>query len=339
MIEFRLRVCMLVVGVSIVLISPLRAQDAFVRGGTVIFADDLSGERVGEFPSRWRLLKGGAEVVTADGGNVISFRTPGTDIAPLMRDASYLPPSFTIEFDYLMNHFTQQAWELHFVDGNGRGTGTLRITGRNFQLRARAGQQSDGSTPDTSASFTPGWRRLALSYNQGEMRVYGDDTRLLNLPGFDIEMRGIQIRGGRPASARPNPDAFIRNIVIAEGGMPLYERVMTDGKFVTNEIQFDVNRAEIRPESAAVIGQVAQLMQAHPELRFSVEGHTDSDGDADWNQRLSQQRAESVVQALIGEGIAADRLTAKGWGAAHPVAGNDTADGKARNRRVEFVKM
>lgn len=320
--------------------APCFAQQEFVRGGVVIFQDDLASERPGEFPSRWELLGGGADTAVHDGGNVISFLTTRTEIKPRMRNQNYLPDSFTLEFDYLMNHFTQHAWEVRFLDGNGRRSGALRITGRGFTLNsARGGTVSEGSTPDSSATFTPGWRRLALSFNQGEMRVFFDGARILNVPAFDIEIRSFLIHGGRPTNARPNTDAFIRNVVVAEGGMPLYQRVMTEGKFVTTDIRFDVNKADIRPESAPVIDQVFQVLRDHPELRFSVEGHTDSDGDPDWNEQLSLARAESVVRRLIEMGIAADRLTAKGWGAARPVADNRTPEGKAQNRRVEFVKQ
>ncbi len=88
-----------------------------------------------------------------------------------------------------------------------------------------------------------------------------------------------------------------------------------------------------------VIQQVFDMMHHHQELRFSVEGHTDSDGDAQWNQRLSQERAESVVRRLVEMGIDADRLTARGWEASKPVADNSTDEGKALNRRVEFIRM
>jgi len=171
------------------------------------------------------------------------------------------------------------------------------------------------------------------------MRVFCDGTRVLNVPRFEEELRSFLIHGGRPGNARPNKDAFIRNVVVAAGGMPLYERVMSEGVFSTTEIQFDVNKADIKPESAGIIDQVFQLMRDHEEIRFSVEGHTDSDGDAELNQQLSQQRAESVVRALIGKGISQDRLTARGWGASKPVADNSTEEGKAQNRRVEFIRL
>jgi outer membrane protein OmpA-like peptidoglycan-associated protein len=79
-------------------------------------------------------------------------------------------------------------------------------------------------------------------------------------------------------------------------------------------------------------------MKDHPEIKLSVEGHTDSDGDDASNQILSEKRAQAVVAELTKMGVAADRLTSKGWGESKPVGSNDSAESKAANRRVEFVK-
>ena len=88
-----------------------------------------------------------------------------------------------------------------------------------------------------------------------------------------------------------------------------------------------------------VINEIATLMKEHPEVNFSVEGHTDSDGDDDLNQVLSQQRAETVVRTLKEMGVDGSRMTSKGWGESKPMDTNATAEGKANNRRVEFVKI
>lgn len=80
-------------------------------------------------------------------------------------------------------------------------------------------------------------------------------------------------------------------------------------------------------------------MQQHPELNFSIEGHTDNDGDDASNLTLSEDRAKTVMNTMVKLGISADRLTAKGWGESMPMDTNSTPEGKANNRRVEFVKM
>jgi outer membrane protein OmpA-like peptidoglycan-associated protein len=88
-----------------------------------------------------------------------------------------------------------------------------------------------------------------------------------------------------------------------------------------------------------IINEIADLMKEHPEVNFSVEGHTDSDGETDANQKLSEARAQAVKDMLVSMGIDTGRLTTKGYGESSPIAANTTAEGKANNRRVEFVKQ
>jgi outer membrane protein OmpA-like peptidoglycan-associated protein len=87
-----------------------------------------------------------------------------------------------------------------------------------------------------------------------------------------------------------------------------------------------------------IIDQIAALLQAHPDLKLSIEGHTDNVGTPQSNKTLSQQRANSVMSAVAQKGIAANRMTAVGWGQEKPIADNRSEDGKAKNRRVEIVK-
>ena len=108
--------------------------------------------------------------------------------------------------------------------------------------------------------------------------------------------------------------------------------------FVALYINFDTDKATIRPESKPIIDQIVKLLKDNPGLKVGVEGHTDSTGTPARNKTLSQQRAESVVSALVKAGIDAKRLTAAGWGQDKPIADNKTEEGKAKNRRVEIVK-
>ena len=114
---------------------------------------------------------------------------------------------------------------------------------------------------------------------------------------------------------------------------------MQDGKIVASGIRFDVNKATIKPESMGVINEIAKLMKDHPEISFSVEGHTDSDGEEAFNQDLSERRAKAVADQLAKMGINNSRMTSRGWGESKPAGPNNTSEGKAANRRVEFVKI
>lgn len=106
---------------------------------------------------------------------------------------------------------------------------------------------------------------------------------------------------------------------------------------IMEQPKFDFNKATIKPDSDSLLTEVAKVMTDHPEIkRVRVEGHTDNKGAAAYNEKLSQQRADSVIKWLSSHGIAADRLVAKGMGLTTPLVPNDTEANRALNRRVEF---
>jgi len=113
----------------------------------------------------------------------------------------------------------------------------------------------------------------------------------------------------------------------------------TTGHIAVEGIFFDTGKSELKPESDAAIAEVVKLLKADDSLKLFVVGHTDNAGAIDANMKLSQSRAQAVVQSLIKSGIAAARLKAYGSGPYAPVASNDTEEGRAKNRRVELVKQ
>jgi outer membrane protein OmpA-like peptidoglycan-associated protein len=115
--------------------------------------------------------------------------------------------------------------------------------------------------------------------------------------------------------------------------------IRSTGHAAVYGILFDTDSATLKPESSQALGEITKLLQADPQLKIFVVGHTDNSGSVDHNVQLSLARAQSVKQALIKDhGIAADRLKAFGCGPYAPVASNDTEEGRAKNRRVELVK-
>jgi OOP family OmpA-OmpF porin len=103
-------------------------------------------------------------------------------------------------------------------------------------------------------------------------------------------------------------------------------------------VTFDFNKATLRLDSEAVLGKALGALQSNAQLAVEVQGHTDNVGGDDYNLKLSQSRAEAVKSWLAGHGIAAARLTAKGYGRSHPVADNESPEGRAKNRRVELAR-
>jgi len=116
--------------------------------------------------------------------------------------------------------------------------------------------------------------------------------------------------------------------------------IRSTGHAAVYGINFDTGKSTIKPESAQAIGEIAKLLKADPSLKIHVVGHTDNVGSVDGNVKLSQERAEAVLQALVRDhGIAAARLRSYGCGQFAPVAPNDSEEGRAKNRRVELVKQ
>lgn len=108
---------------------------------------------------------------------------------------------------------------------------------------------------------------------------------------------------------------------------------------LSSEVNFAFDSAELRPQGEMTLDEVAHRLRESPDLRVKIEGHTDSVGSNEYNQGLSQRRAESVREYLMSQGIAGDRMTATGYGEERPVATNDTDEGRALNRRVEIDRQ
>ena len=105
---------------------------------------------------------------------------------------------------------------------------------------------------------------------------------------------------------------------------------------IPSSVTFDTNSYAVKPSFVGVLGQVAQTLNQNPEVIAQVVGHTDSTGNPSYNQTLSVNRAQSVVNTLVQDGVAAPRLSAQGMGANQPIADNNTEAGRAANRRVEI---
>ena len=109
-------------------------------------------------------------------------------------------------------------------------------------------------------------------------------------------------------------------------------------KAIVYSILFDFDSDRIRPESKPILDEIAKILERHPDWKLDIAGHTDSVGSDTYNLTLSERRAKSTITALIERGIAADRLSAQGLGEGAPLVSNDTAPGRAQNRRVELTR-
>ena len=336
----------------------------FKRGSVILFQDDVISEQVGEFPSKWDMFSGTVETKTIGGVKAINL-TDNAQIQPLIKEpGAYLPEEFTIEYDFYY-------WPTDNVPGNdGIGLNDMKLILAVTKDRSEyPGEGADGGDltafvlthgvcsfsehtyyfngnkkGDFVYSFKKGWNHVALSFNKRAMKVYFNDKRVVNLPRVNQPTwMCFQV----PFDYKNL--TFIRNVVIAKGAVALYDRNAQDvsavekaiqetGKFVTNNILFDTGKATLKQESMIEIMKVADYMKKNPTARFEVQGHTDNQGSDKINDPLSQQRAEAIVKALEGLGVDGFNLKAVGKGSHEPVADNKTEEGRAKNRRVEFIK-
>ncbi len=314
----------------------------FVPGDTVIFEDAPSAdEENGEFPSRWDLYKGNVEIGEVDGENVIMFISKSSYIIPYLKNSNedYLPDVFTVELDVWFTKGQTTANRLYIYLGDQKNYNRSGAAHRNLIVMPHGLEFGDSEKhyPGTenlgwSVEKEGSWKHISIAYTKGKFKAYFDDTRLINVPHLDVNPTGITIKS-------LNDNMYIKNIRIAKGGVKYYDRVLSEGKIIVNGIKFDVNKASLKPESMGPINKIFKLMQKQLELNFSVEGHTDSDGGDETNMTLSKARGKAVMNKLIAMGISKDRLKSDGHGESRPLDNNSTPEGKANNRRVEFVKF
>ena len=331
-------------------------QSDFVPGTVVFFEDNLQGEQMGEFPSKWDLIDGSTDVASMKGKKCIHFE-PSTRIEPLMTNqSSYLPDFFTIECDFWMNDpktDLDNCYEFEFNDSSDGNVYEVRIGESYDKLEVTctyhsvAGDWRDSGGGQTWELKKNDWSHFALSFNKRAIKIYINGKRVINIPNSQAADR-VKIHQADWGGFHGNKN-YLTNFRLAKGGNELYAQQTTDmsavekaiaetGKFVTNNILFETGKATLKPESMEEIQKVAEYMKKNPQARFEVQGHTDNVGSDKTNDPLSQARAEAVVKALEEQGVDPFNLRPVGKGSHEPVADNSTDEGRAKNRRVEFIK-
>jgi len=253
-------------------------------------------------------------------------------VSPRMKTKTYLPDQFTLEYDLYAN---PGAYPLQIEMVSGSDSANFHVGGSDAQYDGPV--SLGGSLPPQirGDAFENKWHHIAVVYRKPQMKIYVDQYRVLTVPDAKFVPQSLVFEG---IGDQEKPITF-RNVRVASGGgMNMVGKKFTDAKIVTHGINFDVDKATLRPESMGTLNQIKAVMASDPALKFEIDGHTDNTGSAAHNLSLSQERADAVKAQLVSMGISADRLTTKGYGDTKPMASNDTQDGKANNRRVEFVR-
>ena len=193
----------------------------------------------------------------------------------------------------------------------------------------------------------PSWLQIRKNYENaitkiGGKKIYSDAgyaTYKLTNDGKETWVQ-IQLTSGEELAV----DEFWVDVLEKEAMKQDIEanamfKEITEKGFIAVYINFETGKSIIKPESLPIVDQMVEMMKAEPDLKVSIEGHTDNTGTAAGNQTLSEQRAAALVKALMDKGIDKARLRSKGWGQTKPAADNTTNEGKAKNRRVEIVKV
>ena len=336
-------------------VTTANVKSDFVPGSVVVFEDVVKGEQVGEFPSKWDLERGNAEIAVVNGEQAIELAKEDCWIKPLIskNPKNYFGDEFTVEFDIM---YTEGSFEIDFMHPDEqRDSEIFTLTwGNDGALSlgyvrpdcANNHSKEGSSHQDQKTKLNDNrWHHYAISFNKRVIKVYVDNVRYINVPSAKAGAGWMTFfyRGENPA--------YLKNVRIARGAGELYGRNATDasegaiakameetGKFVTNNINFETAKATLLPESMTEIQKVADYMLKNKNVRFEVQGHCDNQGSDKVNDPLSQQRAEAVVAALVKLGVDEWNLRAVGKGSHEPVADNATEEGRAKNRRVEFIK-
>jgi OOP family OmpA-OmpF porin len=255
--------------------------------------------------------------------------------------ASKDTPYFSGMPNYEINESKDREFDgYQFFDGKKLVTVEGKEWWKNYSLKEDAKQASPLQIIRNYSNAVDGMGGAVLFDGMCEGDKCGDKD------GWRV-MSGKVIKGGKElwVEVIPYNDGLNYYLVVVEKepmkqavtASDMLTALKADGH-IALYINFDTGMAIIKPESQPVIDQIAVLMKENPGLKLTVEGHTDNVGDRRKNKFLSEERAMSVVGALVNLGIDPKRLTSAGFGQDKPIADNKTEEGKAKNRRVELVK-
>jgi len=314
-------------------VSSVSTRFDFVSGDSVILWDDFTQDELGEFPTRWSLKSGTFEIAESEGERWL--RCMSDDGHVRMKVPASLPEYWTLEFDalgldggsylqvYALTSDDNTVWESFYPH-----------SGKNLSFRCG---EIFSTTPLEGVPVT-GRHHVMFLGRGATVKAYMDRERLASVP--DVTGSGAPAEFDFRLWAPNMPvRPMITNVRFAEGCRPAKD-MLAEGKLVTYGIHFESGSDVVLPDSAPILRQIAAYLEAKPDVKLKITGHTDNVGKPAANLDLSKRRAAAVAAVLATQfGIAAERFQTDGKGDSQPVSGNVKPDGRAMNRRVEFAKV
>lgn len=328
----------------------------FVPGEKIIVYEDFAQDAIGDFPDKWNTNSSG-EVVTMDKfpGHWFMLTKHGIFI-PEFIDS--FPENFTLEFDLTCDNLVG-SWGLHtsFVElanknkmeewqsANNRITFNLLPGGDGngySEMDRRKASTGEAATRNVTRQFADITKPVHVAFwrQKERMRFYLNEEKAWDVPKAILPDAKINSLIFWVQLTDDKSHFIMSNLRMATGAPDTRNKILTQNKWVTHGILFDVNSANIKPESYGTLKEMANVLKENPDLKVKIVGHTDSDGSDAANLDLSKRRAESVKAMLSKEfGIDESRMASDGKGESEPIDKNYTPAGKANNRRVEFIKI
>src|SRR5689334_9461828 len=341
----------------------------FVPGDSILYYENYEKETIAELPVGWNTT-GSGEVVTLDKVEGKWLRLHKQFIY-LTSNAKEFGENYTIEFDLILQ-LKNNGWmfpEFNFgLFSTNKEPNTDNVFLKDNRKYAavfasvhpgmfKSSSVKINSYLDNKGYFTGDLKsygkleesfsgipvHVAIQVQKERFRMWIDEEKLFDVPKATptgYAMNQLKFDVGFTNYAEEQYGVFISNIKVATGKPDTRHKLVEEGKFSTTGILFDFQSAVIKPESYAVVKDIATVLKDNSGIRIKVIGHTSSDGDDNANMELSKKRAAAVKEMLVNEfGIDATRLESEGKGETQPAADNKTKEGKMLNRRVEFIKL
>jgi len=340
----------------------------FVPGEKVLYAEDFANEAPGELPTGWNST-GSGEVVTLDKFTGRWLRLHKS-VSYLTANTKTFGQDYSIEFDLILqlknNGWMYPQFILSLIASRDLAPDDNSLLKDYLQFAAAratiAPFENNGSRAifeafkEKASSFKgdlinigqlQNWygqpMHVAVQIQKQRYRCWINELKVFDIPkGVPAAdtMNQLRLEVGSTNYPEEGYGVYIGNIRVATGLPDTRHRLIEEGKFSTTGIAFDANSATIRPESYGVLMELAAVLKENPTIRIKVIGHTSSDGDDAANLELSKRRSFAVKNLFASEWqIDGARIDTEGKGETEPVADNKTKEGRAQNRRVEFIKL